>query len=1006
MRRVTVAIVMVLFNVISTYAGRTVHDFVVFHYTTENGLPQNSVKAIAADTFGFYWLATEGGLVRFDGRNFKLFDKANTGIGSNRFVDIMKDHRTGILLAIADRGSILSAEKGCASLRAKGKQGHATPGSYVHQTWKFGQEQDYDFKRDTTLLPVSQDKALLLTRGKIFWFLSGKKIAERPAPEGMAPGSTFNIGEDLYWLSSAGRHFEVQRITPKGTATLELTGDIRAQKAAAKPVLCVNNATGQTFLSYGDGLYLVERDAAGKLNTTLLLSGFDLSRKDIAAASYHKEQDMLLLGSKIDGLYVFKKKYFQTKIVNDVASPYNVIQDQVAYDDSSILTDKGIVFSTGAQKPYFLPEARTMMRYSASRIMRTSEAIWIVSGNTLYRYAPDFNTLVQKWVLDFQVSELAEVPGGLWLGTPQGRIFSIGYRSADSSPRLVCTVGAHIQTIKAYEGKAWIGTSAGLYCYDLNDHKMTAPGILRGKTVRALHQLGEHELWIGTYDAGFYCDKNGTIKQFPADRNNYLNAAHCILEDNKGYLWITTNNGIFQILKKDLLSYDEKAGSRPYYQHYNKEEGFISNEFNGGNDRTSLKLPNGSFCFSSMKGWVFFNPDSIKGMIPDKEMIIDKIEAGNNEIPSTDSLVLQHAFDPVTITVATAYFGNPDNLQYEYRFDNGKWLSMKSNQVAFNALSSGNHILAIRKRAGFGNRYSERRININVVPAWWETRIFKAAVALIAVILLWLSFRLRFYLLKKRNKHLEAAIETQTQKLQEHIKALKQSEEQLTKENKFQQRLTNHIAHDIRTPLKYLTFSSKHLYDSIRREKSTKENDALEIYKATEQLFHFTGRLISYLNLWTVTNQPKENVAIAPLIEQKFTIFALAAKERNIKLMNRVPAGQVIFGHDILIDILLHNLIDNGIKHTREGTVTVDFETLSHDWVIFISDTGNGMREEEIKAYNEYLNDEQKHENKTYTGLGFSIIKNILPLIGASLILSPNQPRGIVVRLVLPSTLK
>ncbi len=1001
----------VLFNITNMHAGCHIDAFSISHYTTENGLPQNSIKAITNDQLGFYWLATEGGLVRFDGRNFRLFDKANTGIGSNRIVDIMKDVNAGSLFAVTEQGATMSIEKGKSVLSAKNVQDHFSQmglpvgfQSYFHHTWSFGQEQYFNFEQDTILLPMSPKLAALLTKGRVSWFLSQKEIAAYPISKEIGLENIFNIGQDLYVLQAAGKQLKVLRITPQGATTIALTGDL--QERSASPVICVNNATGQTFISSGDCLYLVERDATGNLNTTLLLSGFDFKKKVITAACYDKEQDMLLLGSNVDGLYVLKRKYFQVRVISDLASSYNVVQDQVIYNDSSILTDKGIVFSTGLPQPYFLPQAKTTMKYAGSRIMKTQQSVWAVSGSTLYQYAPDFTTLIQKWSLDFSVSDLAEVQGQLWLGSYDGRVFSINYASGNSNPRFVCTVKTHVHTIKAYQGSAWIGTKAGLYRFDLKDRKLKILKALEGKTVRAVYPLGENELWIGTYDAGFYLYQNGKVKHFPPDKNNYLTSVHCILEDDKGRLWVSTNHGIFLMRKRDLLAYDEKSASIPYYLHFNKEAGFISDEFNGGDNRTGLKLPNGAFCFSSMKGWVFFYPDSVKGMVPDKEMIIDRMETGNTEMPSAESLVLENAFDPVTITIATAYFGNPDNLQYEYRFDDGKWMFPENNQVTFNALSSGDHVLHIRKRVGFGNQYAIKTVKVHVVPAWWETWTFRIVVLLVAVILLWLAFRLRFYLLKKRNKHLEEAVALQTQKLEENINALKQSEERLTKENKFQQRLTNHIAHDVRTPLKYLTLSSAHLYHSIKRKENPKEEDAWEIYKATEQIFHFTGRLISYFNVWTVASQPKEQVAVAQLVEQKFNIFGLAAKERDIELINLVPVGQTIFSHVILVDILLHNLLDNSIKHTTQGTVNVKLETTQHDTIIIISDTGKGIAPQEMKEYNEYLNDEHKPENKNYTGLGFSIIKNILPLINARLILLHNHPQGIVIRLSIPVTFK
>jgi ligand-binding sensor domain-containing protein len=50
----------------------------VTRWTVENGLPQNSIKALAQTRDGYLWLGTLKGLVRFDGVRFKLFDHSNT----------------------------------------------------------------------------------------------------------------------------------------------------------------------------------------------------------------------------------------------------------------------------------------------------------------------------------------------------------------------------------------------------------------------------------------------------------------------------------------------------------------------------------------------------------------------------------------------------------------------------------------------------------------------------------------------------------------------------------------------------------------------------------------------------------------------------------------------------------------------------------------------------------------------------------------------------------------
>src|SRR5262249_36542698 len=61
------------------------------HWTTDNGLPQHTVRSLAQTRDGYLWLTTFDGLVRFDGVRFTVFDKSNTpGLVSNRFTHVLE----------------------------------------------------------------------------------------------------------------------------------------------------------------------------------------------------------------------------------------------------------------------------------------------------------------------------------------------------------------------------------------------------------------------------------------------------------------------------------------------------------------------------------------------------------------------------------------------------------------------------------------------------------------------------------------------------------------------------------------------------------------------------------------------------------------------------------------------------------------------------------------------------------------------------------------------------
>ena len=84
----------------------------VDHWTTDNGLPQNTVRAIVQTRDGYLWLTTFDGLARFDGVRFTVFNKSNTpAITNNRFTALYED-RDGTLWAGADEGEVVTYRDG------------------------------------------------------------------------------------------------------------------------------------------------------------------------------------------------------------------------------------------------------------------------------------------------------------------------------------------------------------------------------------------------------------------------------------------------------------------------------------------------------------------------------------------------------------------------------------------------------------------------------------------------------------------------------------------------------------------------------------------------------------------------------------------------------------------------------------------------------------------------------------------------------------------------------
>ena len=80
--------------------------YLVTSWTTESGLPQNSVITIVQTRDGYLWLGTFGGLVRFDGIRFTVFDPVTSapGLNSNRIVALYEDRSANLWIGTEHAG--------------------------------------------------------------------------------------------------------------------------------------------------------------------------------------------------------------------------------------------------------------------------------------------------------------------------------------------------------------------------------------------------------------------------------------------------------------------------------------------------------------------------------------------------------------------------------------------------------------------------------------------------------------------------------------------------------------------------------------------------------------------------------------------------------------------------------------------------------------------------------------------------------------------------------------
>ena len=151
-------------------------------WSTENGLPQNDVQLIQTRD-GYLWLGTNGGLARFDGVRFTIFDTGNTpGLRSNRILALCED-QAGNLWIGSQNGGLTKYSQG----------------SFTTYTTKDGLPDDNVFN-----LLADKRGNLWISTPKGLVRLTDGRFTVYTTRDGLADNNTFIIGlgrDDSVWLA-------------------------------------------------------------------------------------------------------------------------------------------------------------------------------------------------------------------------------------------------------------------------------------------------------------------------------------------------------------------------------------------------------------------------------------------------------------------------------------------------------------------------------------------------------------------------------------------------------------------------------------------------------------------------------------------------------------------------------------------------------------------------------------------------------------------------------------
>ena len=241
-------------------------------------------------------------------------------------------------------------------------------------------------------------------------------------------------------------------------------------------------------------------------------------------------------------------------------------------------------------------------------------------------------------------------------------------------------------------------------------------------------------LWVGTVSGGLnrltiIPNENGEqieIEHFTEKDGLPNNAIYGILGDDKGNLWLSTNNG--------LSKFNPEINS---FRNYNESDGLQSNQFYWG---ASFKSKNGEMFFGGVNGITAFYPDELKDnqhipevyivdlLLYNKPLTISEDSPLKKSILETKELELNYDSYVITFEFVALDYTNPENNQYSYMLEgyDKDWIPSGTRRfVTYSGIGAGEYTFKVRG-SNNDNKWNIEgaSLKINILPPFWATLWF------------------------------------------------------------------------------------------------------------------------------------------------------------------------------------------------------------------------------------------------------------------------------------------
>ncbi len=600
--------------------------------------------------------------------------------------------------------------------------------------------------------------------------------------------------------------------------------------------------------------------------------------------------------------------------------------------------------------------------------------------------------------------------GYLWVGTERGGLNRLdrdngtfkSYMPERDNPNSISHDWV-TDIRKCEKGYLWVSTlGGGLNKFDIHNetfkqyyYEPNNPNSLSNNSILGMGKDDYENLWVGTTEGlnRYVEDKDIFIRYNTENSNLPDNTIRGIVRDGKGKIWFCTGKGLssFEISTGEIINFDNSKGFP------------VSTSQNASYWDSS----SGEILISSLNGLITFKPEKMKRKWYNPVVYITNFSTENfpvnidKPIEFTDNISLDWNNNSFTISFAALEYSAPDHIIYQYRLNgfDKDWINSNDNRYArYTNLNGGSYTLEVRARHFEedwvdDNNWARLKLNVETPPyfSWW-------AISLYSVGLMSLILGIGLYLRREQVKKVKIRDRELIRK-QEDTERQKLLNQKLKELDKFKDEFLANTSHELKTPINGIIGIIESMIEGATGKLTEEQLYNLSLVASSGR--RLNNLVTNLLDLSRIKNYGislnKIPVDIKTVTDTVIKFITPTIKNKSVSIINKVKSNiPFVYGDEDRIHQIMYNLIGNAVKFTLEGEITL-VAGLSGDYVkIEVSDSGVGIPEERkndiFEAFTQ-INGSTRL-NKSGSGLGLSISKELIELHGGKIEVSSRRGGG------------